>query len=170
METVAVYSESKIRTYGFDLREGLNLMEMDLTDDDTHGWANELCRLAGHRDRFEWITAWGGQESSLRLWLLCDADAARTLTGHMAGLPLKPPVQVDVISFQGPHFGDRHGIADYTLTALAAHGIHPMGMTCSVSGISLVLPHGRGQAVNAILRSAFEIPHKTRSNARPKLD
>jgi hypothetical protein len=168
METVAVYSESKIRTYGFDLREGLNLVEMDLTEDDIHDRADGLSRLHGQGSLFEWLTAWNSQGSCMRFWLLCDDAHARTLAEHMEGVPIKPPVRVDVISFQGPHFGDRHGIADYTLTALKQHEVDIMGMTCSVSGISLVLPRGRGRAAEAALRAAFEIPRKSSSRARPK--
>ena len=173
METVAVYSESKIRTYGFDLQQGLNLMEMDLSDDNIHQWGNTLSGAPWEGCRFEWMVAWTDQGPSTKFWLLCDDANARICAHHLKGAAADPmdfvlnsAVRVDVIRFQGPHFGDRFGVADYTLTALVRHGIDFMGMTCSISGISLVLPRGRGQTATTVLRSVFEIPQKTSSKGR----
>lgn len=167
METVAVYSESKIRTYGFDLQEGINLMEMDLADADIHQWGKALSCESGEGCRFEWMMAWAGQGPSTKLWLLCDDANAWRCAGQLKGATadsmdemLESPVRVDVIRFQGPHFGDRSGIADYALTALGRHGIDFKGMICSISGISLVLPQGRGQKAQAVLKSVFKIPKK----------
>ena len=58
--------------------------------------------------------------------------------------PGESSANVDMIRFHGPHYGDRHGIADFTLAALAKADIVPMVMTCAISGISLVLAAGGG--------------------------
>lgn len=64
----------------------------------------------------------------------------------------------DLVFFQGPHFGDRYGILDVTVRALASRGITIKATVCSGACIYIVLPEGKsGEAVEA-LRESFEVP------------
>lgn len=173
METVAVFWESKIRTYGFELREGLTLMEVALSAEGAVAWGSVLSELAEQCCRFEWVAAKTIQGSNLHFRVVCDASNAEILKGLMvapttqaAPWPNESPTLVDMIRFHGPHYGDRYGIADFALEALAKADIVPIVMTCAISGISLVMAAGVGSRAVQVLEAAFEIPRKTRSDRK----
>jgi aspartokinase len=64
----------------------------------------------------------------------------------------------DLVFFQGPHFGDRHGILDVAVQALAAKGIRMMALACSGACIYLVVPEGRSEETVLALGECFEVP------------
>ena len=71
----------------------------------------------------------------------------------------------EMVFFQGPHFGDRYGIVDTALRALAAKGIKMTATACSGSCIYIVLPEGKSEEAVLALSEVFEIP-KTSSHKR----
>jgi hypothetical protein len=172
-ETVAVFWESKVRTYGFDLQEGLFLWRLKIMQQKLPYLGTQLSGSSSLESRFEWVVAHTGDAPTICLWLLCDEKnsplLSRILEDHptlVEPLPEASPLRVDVLNFQGPHFGDRYGIADYTMTALATGGVPLIGMMCSVSGISLVLPYGKGAKSKEALLNAFEIPKEKDPTSR----
>jgi aspartokinase len=64
----------------------------------------------------------------------------------------------ELVFFQGPHFGDRYGIAEVAVTALADGGIQMMAVVCSGACIYIVLPEGRSEEAVRVLAETFEIP------------
>ena len=65
---------------------------------------------------------------------------------------------VDAVFFQGPHYGDRSGILDFTFSALERGQIPIWAEACSVASIYLVLADGWGAKTIDLLTDAFEIP------------
>jgi hypothetical protein len=64
----------------------------------------------------------------------------------------------EIVFFQGPHFGDRYGIADVAVAALAGGGVQMMAVVCSGACIYIVLPEGKSEEAVLILAETFEIP------------
>jgi aspartokinase len=64
----------------------------------------------------------------------------------------------ELIFFQGPHFGDRHGIADVTVEALAGKGVEMTAIVCSGACVYIVLPEGKSGEAVLVLAETFEIP------------
>jgi hypothetical protein len=165
VETIAVYWESKIRTYGFDLYERLTLCQITLPPR-AMGTLGQALRNPGD-DGAVFRLVWAQTDNSGRLkfyFLYNDAHPNRlhSFVGCFqgSGNGIGPVVRtaVDVIGFQGPHFGDRHGILDFTHNALAHGQVPILAVTCSVATIYLVLPTGRGRDALAQLSEAFEVP------------
>jgi len=76
---------------------------------------------------------------------------------HVAeGLAVTAPV--DVISFQGPHFGDRFGIVDTTFQAVEKSGVPLLASGFSSSTVYLALPGGTANRVQRCLAEIFTVP------------
>ncbi len=50
---------------------------------------------------------------------------------------------VELVSFQGPHFGDRYGIADAALNALAVQGVPLLALACTGASVYLITARGK---------------------------
>ena len=165
METIAVYWESTIRTYGFNLFDGLRLSRIGVAPADMGAWGEALQSMADHEPAFRLVWAQAGTPKSVKFFLLCDdnhwsrvqpfLERHRQLgtIGEMQAVE-----RVDLLFFQGPHYGDRYGVLDFTLAPLTKAGTPLLAIACSVATIYLVLPAGEGAAAKRILSSSFEIP------------
>jgi len=169
METMAVYWESKIRTYGFNLLERLFLCQITLLPGEM-GVLGKALQIPGDDDAvFRLVWAQTGEPDQLKFFLLCDDSYLNRLSFFMqkckrtdGGVVPMVRTGVDVICFQGPHFGDRYGIMDFTYKALAHGQVPLLAATCSVATIYLVLPAGWGRKTQVILNEAFEIPRSVK--------
>jgi hypothetical protein len=164
METIAVYWEHKIRTYGFNLLEGLTLYRFALPTG-TQGQWNWMQPDTAHRPAvFRLVWAQIDPAAGIRLCLVSEEISCN---GKQSVLD-KPVdrwgscerVPVDLVFFQGPHFGDRYGIMNFTFRALPAN-VPLLGTVCATATIYLVFPRGQGRAACDSLHRAFEIPVET---------
>ena len=158
METIAVYWEPRIRTYGFNLLEGLTLYRFDLPAGTPSG---QWQWLQTAQSVFRLVWAQRDSEMGLELCLVSEK-----MSCHQGPSVLEIPqsrwdscerVPVDLVYFQGPHFGDRYGIMDFTFNALPPD-MPLLGMVCATATIYLVFPEGKGRPASDKLRQAFEIP------------
>jgi hypothetical protein len=162
VETVAVYWEPIIRTYGIDLREGRLLAKVLLQP--SAGVDLAPLELAEDRGGAELIMAAAGREAvdDLALWLVLGGDAARALHRRAAAEPgpeLTHPV--DVLHFHGPHFGDRYGIVSAALSALRQGALEPLLVGCTGASVYLAVRGGDGPRAVESLRRAFTTPGTT---------
>jgi aspartokinase len=65
---------------------------------------------------------------------------------------------VELISFQGPHFGDRYGIADTAFKALEGQGVPVLITVFAGAAVYIVLPEKKLQDARPLLLEAFEVP------------
>lgn len=104
-----------------------------------------------------------------RLLLVMEPEVAACLSRLLRekGLgPLEVEAPVALLFFQGPHYGDRHGIADTALRALEDHGLAPLASACSQSCIYLVLPDAEAEEGESALSAVFLIPREHTSKRR----
>jgi aspartokinase len=71
---------------------------------------------------------------------------------------------VAVFSMNGPHFGDRHGIASALLRSLEQAQAHFLGLACSVASITGVLPVDRMAAATEAIQHCFDVPTVVRKS------
>jgi hypothetical protein len=169
METIAVYWEETIRTYGFNLLEGQTLCQMSMSPNEVVSWGRSLQRIAEAQALFRLVWARMENPSHIKFSLLCDDDhweKVRTYLENLNDCEIDSGAwtlsQVDTIFFQGPHFGDRYGIMDFTYKALAKRQIPLEGAICSVASIYLLTTRGLGEDAKKCLSDAFEIPKEKR--------
>ncbi len=168
METIAVYWESKVRTYGFHVLGNLSLCPVCLPVDQMAKWGAALTAMADQGPVFRMVWAQLDAGDRIKFYWLCDdkhRDEVRAFLHAQPELEASNHMgdcqEVDLVFFQGPHFGDRYGIMDFTYKALARAGMVLMAAVCSVATIYLVVPAGQGDKTKDALTSAFEIPKET---------
>jgi hypothetical protein len=165
METIAVYWEPQVRTYGFQVQESLRVWQLDVRMDRLGDWGGRLARVEDAELSYRWLLAQPGEAGRTTLWLICEDTRAERVARFIEaqsradgdfGAELHAPV--DVVFFQGPHYGDRYGIADFTFKALQAHRIPLLAMVCCVNSVNLVLPAQWGAKAKVLLSEEFIIP------------
>jgi hypothetical protein len=169
METIAIYSESIISTYGFNLLERLTMGHVDVTFDQLQRWSAVL-QGSSHEPAFRLVWAQRCRSDHIKFYLLCDDSQWHKLKSFFdpcmqdqAGSWRRYPETADLLFFQGPHYGDRYGIMNYTHQALADRQIPVLAAVCSVATIYLVLPGGRGETAKNELTRVFNIPMQKRT-------
>ncbi|MFH1034100.1 MAG: hypothetical protein V1806_06290 [Pseudomonadota bacterium] len=159
METLAVYDEHPIRIYGLEAQEGFC-------------WLTTSRPQAGLAELSDWQSLEQApspaffcatlREGRLVLRMcLAQADLAGMLEALPAlGLtPVLPARPVCLIQLQGPHFGDRYGIASAALASLAQVGATPLGMGAVVHSLFLVVEPAQADLALRGLGQAFSAPN-----------
>ena len=164
METVAMYWEPRIKTYGFQVIKNLSLYAYAFSDEIWQRWGQVAGQIDADSNRFQLVCAQQGEAGHLELMLLCNpeqgAACARRLEIGLAKAACPPRVTspVELIIFQGPHFGDRFGIADFTCRALKEQVDDLLAAVFSSASIYLVLPQGVADKARDRLAAAFRVP------------
>ena len=165
METIAVYWEPKPKTYGFREVTDLSLLSLAVKPEKMAQWGLWLQEMADFEIGFHLVLAKYSNHKKLRLYILLEKLWANKVLSYISkriepefekDLSLTSPVEL--ISFQGPHFGDRYGIADTAFKALDGQGIPILIAACSGATIYIVLPEKKLHEVRPLLAEAFEVP------------
>ena len=163
-ETIAVYWEPQIKTYGFQVSKNLALYTYRLPADLPAEWTRAIKRIEDEANRFHLLHAKLSESFELDLQLLCEpeqgAPLARRIAAEIpaAGDRFLVTAPVELIFFQGPHFGDRFGIADFTYKALKEKAEVLLAAVFACASIYLILPEGAADEVRTRLATAFRIP------------
>ena len=165
METIAVYWEPKPKTYGFKEVFDLSLVTIEIKPEKMLQWGLWLMELADLNIGFQLILAKYSADRELRLYILLEKLWVGSLLSYFdkkinldseKDFYLKSPVEL--ISFQGPHFADRYGIADSAFKALDNQGIPILIAACSGAAVYIVLPENKLREARPLLAEAFEVP------------
>lgn len=174
METSAVYWEPNIKIYGFHEAVDLSLIELTLRTEQINrlGFCiNELDNKGAH---FNLTLAQWDEDNTLHLCLIFHRRWERRIIDHIqkkirvgAGKYFRVESPVELIYFQGPHFGDRYGIADSAFNIMTDNDIRILASGCSGSAIYLVLPEKSIKKARQLLMSAFEVPQAVNFSEHP---
>ncbi len=202
-ETRAFYVEEKIKTYGIQVRSGLDLCQVTCTQASVADAGELLFRMGRSDKKFHLVSAMPGPEQRYDLFVVTDPDpgnpemtsgrtdmtSSRTdmtsgrtdmdsgLTDMDSGLTdmgtgradrdsgdresvfdRTPFRTVDLISFHGPHFGDRYKIFWTAMDCLTDDHVPVLVAGCTGASISLTVPYGQGRAARNALARGFEAP------------
>jgi aspartokinase len=160
METIAVYWEPRIKTYGFQRITDLALIELSyaLSDiqplgefflkDDLKNLRPKfiIAQVTNHEISFIFCLPVKESEDLRRL---LEKTSHPTLCRH-----IKP---VSIVFFHGPHFGDRYGIADATFSSLFKAGVKILASGCSSASVFLVLATHDIDKAEEALAETFEV-------------
>jgi aspartokinase len=165
VETIAVYREERIRTYGFDLKTGLALITITVPPVDQIAISKAVQELGKAGFSYDLLTAHTLESGASFFTVLTNTDNAPTITDLLQKtapgiLEIDTESSVEMVHFQGPHFGDRYGIVDAALDALSEANIKPLAVCCAGSSVYMVLSNGSGQEAIEILSTPFQIPNR----------
>jgi len=164
METVAMYWEPQIKTYGFQVVKNLTLYRYSIPVDLPDPWERAIERLEEGQNRFQLLCAQLGASSDLELLLLCEPEQGVSVARQIeAAIPAiagnrQVAAPVELLFFQGPHFGDRFGIADFTFKALKETADQLLAVAFACASVYLILPEGAADETKTRLTAAFRIP------------
>jgi len=156
-ETSATYVEEKIKTYGIQMNANLLMHEISFNP----GQQEHLVRcgkglqnLSNSLEKFYFTAAMTQSKDVGRLFFLTDPVPDQSVSG----MDICRSMPVDLITFHGPHFGDRFGIFNTAMECLKAASIKVLLAGCTGASICMVLPATLGEkAVSALFRG-FETP------------
>ncbi len=166
MQVVAVYYEEKVKTYGLNQIKGLSLISsvIDLQDN----LANVRDTIDSIQDQVKFLVAMleETEGTKARLYFLVSSEnekkvveflnaGAKTSTDAPGTDVISP---VELVYFQGPHFGDRWGIAYNAFGALRKGEIRALVAALSGAAIFLVFPESTSDKAVLCLKEVFEVP------------
>lgn len=160
METIAVYWESRIKTYGFQRVTDLALIELSYPLHAINSLGEILSRDDLQALKAPFILAQGSDHEISFLFCLPEKegrDFHASLEIALSPISQRYVHPVGVIFFHGPHFGDRYGIADATFSALSKAGVEIMASGCSSSSVYLVLNQDDLDRAEEVLTKTFEV-------------
>jgi aspartokinase len=164
-ETRATYVEERIKTYGIKLTTGLEMFELSFNPNQHNHL--EICGkglqgLAKFGKKF-YFTAALTRSQNATLYCLTEPlpstarqdffSQVREVRGGVVH-----PLCVDLISFHGPHFGDRFGIFNTAMACLNEASINVLLAGCTGASICMVLPGSLGEKAIQALAKGFESP------------
>ena len=160
METIAVYWEQPIKTYGFQKVTDLILIEFSYPVKEITSLGRTLSRDTLRMVKSEFIIAQElGEMISITLCL--SQKEYRDFWVSLAQAPGSTPCEytypVGIIYFHGPHFGDRYGIAEATFSALSQADIEIVASGCSASSVFVVLAQDDIARAENVLSHTFEV-------------
>lgn len=165
METFAVYWEPKPKTYGFKEVIDLSLLNIEIRPGKMTQWGLWLMELSDLDIGFHLILAKYSTHQKLRLYILLEklwGDRVLSYLGKKIDLDSEKDFHltypVELISFQGPHFGDRYGIADTAFKALDGQGVPILITVCSGAAVYIVMPEKKLKEARPLLLEVFEVP------------
>ena len=167
METTAVYWEPKIKTYGFRIERDLSLVLFHFDAPKFTLWGRLIEQIGTLGTKFNLVFGQVPEYNILNVYLvvkaaytvrLMDYIHQNTDSGDGEYSCLNSPIEM--LSFQGPHYGDRYGIACALFETLDSNDIPVLASCCSVSCIYLLLREGMGDKAHDTLLEKFEVPLK----------
>jgi aspartokinase len=165
VETIAVYWEPKIKTYGFQEVLDQSLLEIEFEGMQMAAWGSGFEQMGEAGVGFRLVLAHYLGNRGFRMHLVFERqweDKIPELIKRIFSQNTLDAVRitspVEVIFFHGPHFGDRYGIADSVFKALARKDVPVLAAGFSGSSVYLVLPGGTVQRARMLLEEAFEVP------------
>ena len=160
METIAVYWEPRIKTYGFQRLTDLALIEFSYPVHEMKSLGEILSQDELYEAKAKFMFA---QKSDSELsFIFClpveeGKDFHQSLKKDLRPTTHRYVYPVAIIFFHGPHFGDRYGIADATFSTLSNADIEVVASGCSSSSVFLVLLQDDIDKAEEVLGKTFEV-------------
>ena len=169
METIAVYWESRVKTYGFQITPNVCLVEVVIPGSRLSDFGRALLDFSKGRKKFLLILTGPADDDRIQINLaLHQKDEKDFLnvaseTSWFNNQSGKVATRAsEILHFQGPHYGDRYGIADSAFRALEKGGLAPLAATCAGHSIQIVLPPGQAENAVFLLCEPFDAPQSSK--------
>lgn len=173
-QVVATYQEKVIKVYWIMPQPDLDLWGTQISSTAIlEGFANALIDFGELGLKIPFLVAGPGMGGKDFLLSFCTAPGGqaaqvrRILQRHLPDLKPMRLSPVAGVFLHGPHFGDRYGVADTFLRALARARVSLLALSCTVSSISGVLRQQELAAAMQVLEETFEMPRPL-SSSRPR--
>ena len=166
METIAVYWESRIKTYGFQVERELSLFKISMAPGELAGFGAAMFNETGEI-HFSWSLVQASSTHTLTIFLLLAKKWERAMHAILGAyrtesgcIDLQVHSPVEMVFFHGPHFGDRYGIADTAMGELREKGLSILIAGCTGASVYLIVPEHCSAETKNVLSGVFDTPKK----------
>ncbi len=159
METIAVYWEPRIKTYGLNKVNNLSFFEFYYPEEKIIELGKILSsdNFLGIKTKF--LILQSLKDGVSLVFCLSEKDGENFHASLKKDLTLRAYNYlhpVGILFFHGPHFGDRYGIADAAFSPLFEAGIKIISSGCSSASIFLVMAEDDLKKAEEILTKTFD--------------
>ncbi len=162
-EVVASYQEKQPKVYALEWQDGQELLRVNLNRCDIGVMGNALRAFSNKNRGFSFLVSNPSNEKKAENLSFCLPESTKENSVRMIR-ELIPAVLMDsvfpvaVFSMNGPHFGDRYGIASELLTAFDKAGVELLALSCSIHSINGVVSADQGESTIEAIQACFEVP------------
>ena len=162
-EVVASYQEKQPKVYALEWQDGQELLRLRLNWRDLEVVGNALRDLSGQDRVFSFLVSNPFNETKTANLSFCLPESGSQERTNIIR-ELLPEALTDrispvaVFSMNGPHFGDRYGIASELLTAFDKARVDLLALSCSIHSINGVVPTGQSNSAIQAIQACFEVP------------
>ena len=169
-EVVASYQEKKPKVYGLEIREGLEFIHIRLDNGSIGQIGIALRKLSQLGVNLTFISKnpcrlQGAEDLFICLPPSSDRPNAEVIGRMAPQVVIDTAFPVATFSMNGPHFGDRYGIAGELLSAIKESGVDLLALNCSIASIIGVIPLDQIQPAIRAIQRCFEVPSVTQKDA-----
>jgi len=162
-EVVASYQEKQPKVYALEWQDGQELLRLNLNRRDLGLMGNAFRDFAGLDRVFTFLVSNPSNETKTANLSFCLPEPGHgEITDMVQGLlpeALTDRISpVSVFSMNGPHFGDRYGIASELLTAFDNARVDLLALSCSIHSINGVVPTDQSDSAIRAIQGCFEVP------------
>lgn len=166
-EVVASYQERRPKVYGLEVHENQAFMRVTLKGGELPQLGALFKKFAGSNLNITFIATGPCQAEEIGLLAFCAPESEnKTFTEIVSGIApainVKSVSPVSVFSMNGPHFGDRYGIANELLRAFKQEKTDFLGLSCTIASVTGVVPSHRLESATRAIQTCFEVPTITK--------
>jgi len=161
-EVVASYQERQPKIYFLQWQDGQDILDLTVRREMLGTAGAFLNHLALQGLSFNFLVGAPFPRRPARLFFNLPLQQRKrfdkAVRDSPASLEIKRIPSMALFSMNGPHFGDRYGIAGRLLEALADAGLDLFSLSCSIASIMGALPADQIESAVGIIQDCFEVP------------
>lgn len=162
-EVVASYQEKKPKVYSLGWQEEQNLFRVKLNLRDLSHMGDAFINFAEQGFLLPFLTSCPSDTHGELNLSLCVPDYDQKKYPDLIKESLPEAVTtmvapVAVFAMNGPHFGDRYGIAKELLKTLDSAGVELLALGCAIASINGVVPAAQLELATNAIEQCFEVP------------
>ncbi len=163
-EVVASYQEKRPKVYGLEWVAKQSLLRIPIKKHNLGATGEIFKKISQLGFRLTFLVTSPSKENNATNLFFCvprsDISGCAEILKQSPGeksMGFKAPA-VASFSMNGPHFGDRYGIANDLIRALGEARVELLGLSCSIASISGVIPADQIHPALEAIRGCFEVP------------
>ena len=162
-EVVASYQEQRPKTYGLEIADQHDFVSARLADGNLAPFGTTLHACSQHGLNLAFLSLGPPHRKRNETLAFCIPGSNGTaftmiLNDLRSESVLMTKYQAAVFTMNGPHFGDRHGIASELLCAFEQHQVDLLGLSCTIASVTGAVPAPQLDSAVKAITSSFEVP------------
>jgi len=162
-EVVASYQEQRPKVYGLEYQDGQELVFIRLSNHSIGDFGAVFKEFASLGLNLTFSSISPCNEEGKEILAFClPASEIRSHTvmikNQVPDTEIDSASPVGIFSMNGPHFGDRYGIASELLTAFDKDQINLLGLSCTIASITGIVPSAQLVSSIQTIQDCFEVP------------